>query len=77
MSGVDLSPVMIGLARAAYPGLRFDVGSMDALDAVDGELAGIVSWYSVIHAAPPEMPAYFAEFSRVLAPGGYLLIAFF
>ncbi len=29
--GVDLSPVMIGLAREAYPDLRFEVGSMDAL----------------------------------------------
>ena len=76
-SGIDLSSAMIGLARAAYPGLRFDVGSMDDLDVGDSELAGIVSWYSVIHAAPPEVPAYFAEFGRVLASGGYLLIAFF
>jgi SAM-dependent methyltransferase len=75
--GVDLSPAMVDLARGAYPGLRFEVGSMDALEVADGELGGIVSWYSVIHAAPPELPAYFAEFARVLAPGGYLLTAFF
>lgn len=75
--GVDLSPAMINLARGAYPGLRFEVGSMDALELANGELAGIVSWYSVIHAAPEELPAYFAEFGRVLAPGGHLLIAFF
>ncbi len=30
--GVDLSPGMIAVAREAYPGLRFDVGSMAALD---------------------------------------------
>ncbi len=75
--GVDLTPAMIGLARGAYPGLRFEVGSMDALGLADGELAGIVSWYSVIHATPEELPAYFAEFRRVLTPGGYLLVAFF
>lgn len=75
--GIDLSPVMIDLARAAYPGVRFDIGSMDALEMADSWLAGIVSWYSVIHAAPEELPAYFAEFGRVLAPGGYLLVAFF
>ncbi|RBM04693.1 class I SAM-dependent methyltransferase [Streptomyces sp. PT12] len=75
--GVDLSPVMIGLAREAYPDLRFDVGSMDALDLADGELGGIVSWYSVIHAPPRELPSYLAEFRRVLAPGGSLLLAFF
>ena len=75
--GLDLSRVMIDLARSAYPGLRFEAGSMDALDLADGELGGIVSWYSIIHAAPRELPAHFAEFRRVLAPGGHLLVAFF
>ncbi len=45
--GVDLSPVMIALARQAYPGLRFDEGSMTALDLTDGFLGGIVSRYSI------------------------------
>ncbi|MBT2383384.1 class I SAM-dependent methyltransferase [Streptomyces sp. ISL-11] len=75
--GVDLSPVMIDLARQAHPDLRFEIGSMDALDLADGELAGIVSWYSVIHTPPQEIPSYFAEFRRLLAPGGHLLLAFF
>ncbi|MFG3258780.1 class I SAM-dependent methyltransferase [Streptomyces sp. NPDC048172] len=75
--GIDLSPAMIGLAREAYPELRFEVGSMDALDVPDGTLSGVVSWYSVIHAAPEDVAAYVAEFRRVLAPGGQLLLAFF
>ncbi|GAB3727968.1 class I SAM-dependent methyltransferase [Nocardiopsis nanhaiensis] len=75
--GVDLSPVMIDLARESYPDLRFEVGSMDALDLADGGLDGIVSWYSVIHTPPPDLPAHLAEFRRVLAPGGHLLLAFF
>ncbi|MCT2591503.1 class I SAM-dependent methyltransferase [Streptomyces sp. N2-109] len=75
--GVDLSPVMIDLARKAYPDLRFDIGSMDALELADGELGGIASWYSVIHAPPQDIPSYLAEFRRVLAPGGHLLLAFF
>jgi hypothetical protein len=33
---------MIGLARQAYPSLRFTVGSMTALDLGDGELGGIL-----------------------------------
>lgn len=77
ISGLDLSPVMIDLAREAYPELRFEVGSMDALDLADGGLRGIVSWYSVIHTPPQELPAYFSEFRRVLAPGGHLLLGFF
>ena len=75
--GVDLSPVMIDIARRTHPGLRFEVGSMDALDLADGGLSGAVAWYSVIHAPPEDLPAYLAEFRRVLAPGGHLLLAFF
>ncbi len=75
--GIDLSPVMIDLARETYPDLRFELGSMDALDLPDGKLNGIVSWYSVIHAPPQDVPSYFAEFRRVLAPGGHLLLGFF
>ncbi|MFF0060353.1 class I SAM-dependent DNA methyltransferase [Streptomyces sp. NPDC005279] len=74
--GVDLSPAMVALAREAYPGLRFDEGSMTALDLTDGALGGIVAWYSIIHTPPERLPVVFAEFHRVLAPGGHLLLAF-
>ncbi|MFI2645584.1 class I SAM-dependent methyltransferase [Streptomyces sp. NPDC018610] len=74
--GVDASPTMIELARQAYPGLRFDVGSMAALDIEDGTLGGVLSRWSVIHTPPHELPAILKEFHRVLAPGGHLLIGF-
>ncbi|GGO43660.1 methyltransferase [Streptomyces daqingensis] len=71
--GVDLSPKMTGLARQAYPHLRFTTGSMTALETRDGELGGILAWYSTHHTPPQWLPAVFAEFHRTLAPGGYLL----
>lgn len=74
--GVDASAAMISLARQAYPGLRFEVGSMAALDIADGSLGGVLSRWSIIHTPPPEVPAILAEFHRVLAPGGHLLIGF-
>ncbi|MGH3990636.1 MAG: class I SAM-dependent DNA methyltransferase [Pseudonocardiaceae bacterium] len=74
--GVDLSPAMVVLARRAYPGLRFDEGSITAVDAADGALGGIVAWYSIIHTPPEKLPVVFAEFHRALAPGGHLLLAF-
>ncbi|MEU8630534.1 class I SAM-dependent methyltransferase [Amycolatopsis sp. NPDC048633] len=75
--GVDVSPEMVSLARAALPDLRFEVGSMAALDLPDASLAGILSWYSVIHTPPAEMLGYFAEFTRTLAPGGHVLLGCF
>ncbi|WP_405607438.1 class I SAM-dependent methyltransferase [Streptomyces sp. NBC_00076] len=74
--GVDVSPAMIKLAREAYPDLRFDVGSMAALDIADGALGGILSRWSIIHTPPQELPVILAEFHRVLAPGGHLLVGF-
>jgi SAM-dependent methyltransferase len=73
--GVDLSPEMVGLAREASPGLRFTVGSMTALDIGDGELGGILAYYSTHHTPPQWLPAVYAEFHRTLAPGGRLMLA--
>lgn len=75
--GVDASPAMVGLARREYPGLRFDEGSLLDLDIEDGALGGALAWYSIIHLPPADLPAAFAEFARVLAPGGHLLVGFF
>jgi ubiquinone/menaquinone biosynthesis C-methylase UbiE len=77
VTGVDLSPALIEIARARHPGIRFQVGSMHALPLADGSLAGVVAWYSLIHAEPGDLPSYLAEFGRVLRPGGHLLAAFF
>jgi SAM-dependent methyltransferase len=75
--GIDLSSKMIALARRAHPDLRFDEGSMTALELADGSLGGILANFSVIHTPPHQLPVVFAEFARVLAPGGHLLLGFF
>ncbi|MFF5159878.1 class I SAM-dependent DNA methyltransferase [Streptomyces sp. NPDC000348] len=74
--GLDLSEGMLAIARREHPGLRFAQGSMRNLGLPDGALAGVVSWYSTIHTPQDELPALYAEFRRVLAPGGHLLLAF-
>jgi SAM-dependent methyltransferase len=74
--GLDLSEGMLAIARRENPGLRFERGSMLELDLADGSLAGAVSWYSSIHTPVDQLPSLFAEFHRVLAPGGHLLLAF-
>jgi SAM-dependent methyltransferase len=75
--GVDASPAMIALAREAYPELRFELGSMAALEIADGALGGVLSRSSIIHTPPQDVPAILAEFRRVLAPGGHLLISLY
>ncbi|MBF6178634.1 class I SAM-dependent methyltransferase [Nocardia otitidiscaviarum] len=76
VSGVDLSPEMIRLARAAHPDLRFEAGSMEALELPDASLGGILAWYSTIHTHPRRLPLAFAEIARVLRPDGVVLLGF-
>jgi SAM-dependent methyltransferase len=74
--GIDLSPGMVAVARGRHPGLRFEEGSMADVDLGDDALGGIVAWYSTVHTPPELLAGVFAEFHRVLSPGGRLLLAF-
>jgi hypothetical protein len=49
---------MIKLARQAYPDLRFEVGSMAALEVADGVLGGGLSRWSIIHTPPHGLPPF-------------------
>jgi SAM-dependent methyltransferase len=74
--GIDLSPRLVAAARATNPDIRFDVGDMGSLGVASGTLAGVLANYSIIHTPPGTLPETLAELSRVLAPGGHLLVAF-
>jgi SAM-dependent methyltransferase len=75
--GIDLVPDFIEHARAHHPDARFDLGSVDALDAESGSVGGVLAWYSLIHHDPETIGTPLAEFARVLRPGGELLIGCF
>jgi SAM-dependent methyltransferase len=76
VEGLDLSPEMIGEARASFPSLAFRVADMFALPYDTGTLAGIIAFYSIVHLRSDELAAPMAEFHRVLAPGGLVAVAF-
>jgi SAM-dependent methyltransferase len=76
VQGVDLSPGMVAMARRDHPGLVFTVGSLTELPYPDGRFAGVMLWYSIIHTPPAGLARIFAEATRVLRPGGHLLVGF-
>jgi len=76
VSGIDLSPGMVEVARREHPGIPFSVGSMLDLPFGEAELAGALAWYSIIHIPQDEQDALFREFARVVRPGGRLVLAF-
>lgn len=77
VTGVDLVPEFVDFARAHFPGPEFRLGSMTELAVADHSVAGILSWYSTIHLPPGELDGVLAEFRRMLAPSGRLVIGFF
>lgn len=75
--GIDLVPSFIDHARSTYPGISFDIESIDSIEEADGSLGGVLSWFSTIHHGPDAIATPIAEFARVLRPGGQLVLGYF
>jgi ubiquinone/menaquinone biosynthesis C-methylase UbiE len=67
---------MIEQARLLFPAINFEPGDMLALPFEDGSLAGVVSFYSIVHFDEAQTEQAFGEMARVLAHGGRAAIAF-
>lgn len=63
VTGVDLAPAMLELARAKAPGLRFEVGDCQALAYPDGAFDVVSSCFGSIFA--PDHEAVARELARV------------
>lgn len=76
VTGLDLSPRMIEIARAEHPDITFQVGDQaNLLRPPEAHSWGaIVSFFSTIHLAGSELGPLFAEFGRVLDDDGRLLL---
>lgn len=77
VEGVDMVPEFIENARARFPNVNFQEGLLENLPYGSDSVAGILSWYSVIHTEPEMLQEILEEFARCLAPGGTLLLGFF
>jgi ubiquinone/menaquinone biosynthesis C-methylase UbiE len=69
-AGLDFSPAMLALARAANPSLDFHEGDAEALPLADEAFDAVVSNFGIHHVPRPERAL--AETFRVLRPGGIL-----
>lgn len=59
---------------ARHPDGRYELGSIDHLDAADHSVAGILAWYSLIHLPPQELHGVLTGFRRVMGPAGMLVL---
>lgn len=77
VTGFDLSPGMVDVARRRYPELTFEVGDLTELPALTtgAGWGAIVAWYSLIHLAASELPPAVSILTAALRPGGWLAVA--
>jgi SAM-dependent methyltransferase len=73
VTGVELDEGAVAHARGRYPGIDFQTGDVTALPFPDGSFEAVVSFETIEHVDGPERAI--AEFRRVLAPGGILLVS--
>jgi SAM-dependent methyltransferase len=78
VTGVDVDPAAVAHAAATYrarDNLRFIAGSVAALPLPDASVDVVVSFETIEHLDAALQPAMLAEFARVLAPDGVLLLS--
>lgn len=71
--GVDVTAEMLAVAGQMVPAADFRGGSFDRLPVDDDSVDLIVSGLAVCHAN--DLDAVFAEFARVLRPGGHFVMS--
>lgn len=76
-TGIDVVPEFIAHAQAAHPSGDYRLGSFEKLAAASHSIAGILAWGSLIHLPPHDLDGVLAEFRRVMAPAGTLVVAVF
>ncbi len=68
VSGIDISPQMLDIARERVPDAEFREGSAEALPFADASFDAVVGNFVVLHLGHPDRLALDA--ARVLRPGG-------
>ena len=70
VTGVDLSPKQIALAKANVPTAEFLCAEITALDFAPGTFDAVAAFYAVTHIPREEHAALFARIAQWLKPGG-------
>jgi SAM-dependent methyltransferase len=73
VTGVDISPRSIDLARQNVPRAQFIEADMGAVDFPPGTFDGIAAFYSLIHVPREEKPRLVRQVAKWLRPGGWLV----
>jgi ubiquinone/menaquinone biosynthesis C-methylase UbiE len=76
VTGVDVSPRQVALARQHVPEGEFVVGDATLVDFPGASFDAVVALFSFTHVSRVRHPALLADIARWLVPGGFLLACF-
>ncbi|MEO6671773.1 MAG: methyltransferase domain-containing protein [Ferruginibacter sp.] len=73
---VDISPVMIEVAKRLNPSLHFDTADMLELKYADNSFGSAIAFYSIVHFDDDQLKKSIKEINRILSVKGQLLFSF-
>jgi ubiquinone/menaquinone biosynthesis C-methylase UbiE len=76
IAGLDLSEKTVEQAKIVHPEIHFQKGNMLELDFTESSIAGIVSFYAIVHFTSAQVKKAFREIFRVLQSGGLFLFTY-
>jgi ubiquinone/menaquinone biosynthesis C-methylase UbiE len=76
ISGLDLSEKLIAEAITIHPDIPFRKGNLLDLEFEDESIAGVVSFYAIVHFSEAQVESVFHEIFRVLQAGGVFLLTY-
>jgi ubiquinone/menaquinone biosynthesis C-methylase UbiE len=76
ITGTDLSPGMMKIAKKLNPTINFEVADMLDLKYKSNTFGAATGFYCIVHFDYPAIKIAFEQINRILKPGGQLLISF-
>ena len=72
--GIDISPVMLDLARANVPGAEFRQADVLGVDPGLGPFDAVVAFFSLLMLTRADIPTALEHVRQLLRPGGWLVL---
>ena len=76
ITGIDISPGMVDVARKISPYINFETGDLLALPYNAGYFSSAVAFYAIVHFDYDQIAKAFKEVNRVLNDGAHFLFSF-
>ncbi|MFD3515970.1 class I SAM-dependent methyltransferase [Streptomyces sp. NPDC058657] len=73
--GVDVSPVMVGLARRQVPRAEFRHADIRDMPLADASFDAVCVYFSLLQMSRAEQTALLGRLARALRPGGHFAVA--